>query len=147
MNKALLVSDSVSERSVCFFPSGTPEKEIFSKLVRSLSTADHDLALNAILERENRGGTIIDTMVSIPHARLAGLKTIQLAVGILTEAPKDRPRIFFLFLSPKEDSKVHLFFLSGLSSLFQSEGFLNELLDSKAPHEIIQKIREIEKGI
>ena len=143
----LLVSDYLFEKSVFFFPIGVSKEEILFKLVSSLPVSDHSLALDAVLEREKMGGTIVDSSISIPHARLKGLKTIELAVGIRSEAPKDQLRIFFLFLSSREDTKIHLLFLSSLSSLFQTEGFVDELLCLKAPHEILQKIRQIEKGI
>ncbi len=145
--KTLLISDYLSEKLIYFFSSGAPKDEMLFKLVSSLSISDHSLALNAILEREKIGGTIVDSAISIPHARLKGLKTIELAIGIYSEAPKDQPRLYFLFLSPREDTKIHLLFLSSLSSLFQSEGFVEELLKLKAPHEVVQKIRQIEKGI
>ncbi len=147
--KILLVSDYLSEKSIYFFSSGVPKEEMLFKLVSSLPIPDHSLALNAVLEREKMGGTIVDSAISIPHARLKGLKTIELSVGIVDDpaAPKDQARLFFLFLSPREDTKIHLHFLSSLSSLFQAEGFVEALLSLKAPHEVVQKIRQIEKGI
>lgn len=145
--KILLVSDYLSEKSIYFFPPGALKEDILFKLVSSLPIPDHSLALSAVLEREKMGGTIVDSMISIPHARLKGLKTIELAIGIWNDASNDQPRLFFLFLSPREDTKIHLLFLSSLSSLFQTEGFVNELLNLKAPHEVVQKIRQIEKGV
>ena len=145
--KTLFVSDHLSERSVYFFPAGVPKEEMLFKLVSSLSVPEHSLALNAVLEREKIGGTIVDSAISIPHARLKGLNTIELAIGLCREGLKDQPRLFFLFLSPREDTKIHLLFLSSLSSMFQTEGFVEELLHLKAPYEVVQKIRQIEKGI
>ncbi len=145
--KTLLVSDYLSEKSVHFFSPGTSKKEILFKLVSLLSVFDHGMALNAVLERENRGGTIIDSEISIPHARVKGLKTIELAIGLCEEPQKNQPRLFFLFLSPQEDAKIHLLFLSSLSSLFQTEIFVEELSRLKAPHEVVQKIRQMEKGL
>ena len=147
--KILFVSDYLSERSICFFPPGSAKENILYTLVGSLSLQDPAPALNAVLEREKMGGTVMDSTIAIPHARLKGLKKIEMAVGICHESAlsKDRPNLYFLFLSPQEDTKIHLLFLSSLSSLFQIEGFTDELLRSKAPHEVIQKIRQIEKGI
>ncbi len=147
--KILSVSDYLSDKSITFFSQGVSREEILFKLVGSLPIPDHASALNAVLEREKMGGTIVDSAISIPHARLKGLTTIKMAVGICHDADpsKDQPRIFFLFLSPKEDTKIHLLFLSSLSSLFQTESFAEELLRLKAPHEVVQKIRQIEKGI
>ncbi len=145
--KTILISDHLSEASVLFFPEQAPKDEILFKLVSSLPIADHAPALNAVLEREKMGSTIIDFTISIPHARLKGLQTIQLALGIRDSAPKDEPRFFFLFLSPKEDTKNHLLFLSSLSSLFQNESFGSGLSALKTSHQVIQLIRETEKGI
>ncbi len=145
--KVLLVSEYISEKSVLFFCSQTSREEILFKLVSSLSVPEHSLVLNAVLEREKMGGTIVDSSISIPHARLKGLKTIELAIGLWSEAPKDQPRLFFLFLSPKEDTKIHLLFLSSLSALFQTENFVEELLRLETPQEVAQKIRGIEKSI
>ena len=143
----LLVSDHLSEKSVLFFPLALPKEEIFFKLVCTLVTPDHTVALNSILEREKVGGTVIDSAVAIPHARLKGPKVIGLAIGVIGETLGDQPRLIFLFLSPKEDTKNHLLFLSSLSFLFQTEGFAEEILRSVAPYEVVQKIRQIEKGI
>lgn len=147
--RILWVSDYLSDKSILFFPQETPREEIIFKLIGALGVEDHASALHAVLEREKAGGTVIDSAISIPHARLKGLKTIELAVGLCGDpaSPKDRPRLFFLFLSPKEDTKIHLLFLSSLAALFQTEGFEDELLRLKTSHEVVHKVRQLEKGV
>ena len=143
---ALSICDYLSEKSIHFFPTGISKDDIFFKLI-SVLPVDHRSALQAVLEREKAGGTVVDSAIAIPHARLKGLKTIELAVGVQNEAPQDQPRLFFLFLSPKENTKIHLLFLSSLSSLLQTDGFTENLLQSKATHEVVRIIRQIEKGL
>ncbi len=145
--KTLLISDYLNEKSICFLSSDLNKEEILSKLINVLSTSDSKSVFKAILEREKMGGTIINETTAIPHTRIKGLKNIQLAIGLINRSVphKNIPKLYFLFLTPLEDTQKHLLFLSSLSSVFQTEGFVDQLLCSKTALEVIQKIRELEK--
>lgn len=147
--KVLLISAYLSEPSVCFLPPDLPKEDIFSKLVGLLSLADSKAAFDAILEREKMGATQITETVAIPHARMKGLKQIQLAVGILQakDVGKDGPKLFFLFLTPAEDTKTHLLFLSSLASLLQTEGLIDQIFSFNTPVEVLRAIRAVEERV
>lgn len=143
------VADYLSAGAVWLIPPGLSREKIFADLLARLRLPDKASALEAIKEREEMGGTLIEPRVAIPHARLKGLTNIAAAIGIRTpETPaSDGVRIFILFLSPAEKTKEHLLFLAAIAALFQVEGIVEALCSSKTPQEVLNKIREAEKGI
>lgn len=147
--KPVRVSDYIRPEAVWFIPYGFSKSGVISELIERLSLPDPDAALKAVLERENIGGTIIESKIAIPHARLDGLANISVAIGIRRDKaqPADDIRVFVLFLSPIENTKEHLLFLAAVAALFQNEGLVDDLYRLNAPQEVVDKIREVEKGL
>ncbi len=146
LTKPIRVADYLSEKTIYFIPPRLPKNEIFQKLVHCLPLPDHAAALNAILEREKAGNTVLESKIAIPHARLQGIGGIQAALGICQEPLQDPLRIYVLFLSPSNDTKTHLLFLASVGSLFQTEDLaaaLSKLTDAK---DVLKKIQEVELG-
>ncbi len=143
--KVLFVSDTLSAQSVFLFSQAVSKEEIVFKLIGSLSVSDHAMALNAVLEREKMGGTVLESNVAVPHARLKGLTGIRAAIGICQEPP-DSVRIYVLFLSPSEDTRAHLLFLASVASLFQVEGLVDVLSKLTDVKDVIRTIQEVERS-
>lgn len=143
--KPVRVSDYLSEQRICFVPTGLKKEEIFTRLIGCLNVRDPALALDALLEREKAGGTVLDSKVAIPHARLQGLMDICAAIGICRE-PMDGVKIYVLFFSSPEDTKTHLLFLSGVAALFQAEGLMDALIELTTAKDVLKTLRETEKG-
>jgi nitrogen PTS system EIIA component len=137
------VSDSLTEKNICFFAAGTPKPQIFEKLINTLKLPNPGLALQAILDREQWGSTTIAPGLALPHARITGLEHLVAAMGICVEAPQ----IYLLFLGPADNMQEHLAFLACVSSLFQTKGFLDTIVQLKTPKLVLDKIREMEKAL
>jgi mannitol/fructose-specific phosphotransferase system IIA component (Ntr-type) len=135
------VGDFLTEDHAVVLKEAMSKEEILRTLVACLSLPNPAQALHAILEREKTGETLIGTGVMIPHTRLSGLKTLHAALGVSEGGPV---HLWLLFVSPMEDARIHLTFLSALSALFQNEAHVDALGKMKSPKEILDYIRESE---
>jgi mannitol/fructose-specific phosphotransferase system IIA component (Ntr-type) len=137
----LRVGDFLTEDHAVILKEGQSKDEILRILVSRLSLPNPAQALHAILEREKTGETLIGAGVMIPHTRLPGLKTLHAALGVSEGGPV---HLWLLFVSPMDDARIHLTFLSALSALFQNEAHVDALAKMKSPKEILDYIRESE---
>jgi mannitol/fructose-specific phosphotransferase system IIA component (Ntr-type) len=72
-----------------------------------------DDVLARLGEREQQGSTFLNEGVALPHARLPGLTTPRVAVGLthagVLDAPTERPvEVVVLMLSPESGPASHL---------------------------------------
>ena len=137
----LRLGDFLTENRVVLLPAGLTSDQVFRELLARLSLPNSAQALQAILEREKAGATLITDGVAIPHARLPGLQGLQAALGISQEGPV---HVWLLFLGPAEDPKTHLAFLATVSAFFQPKSHVEELLKLKSTKEIVEYIRQSE---
>ena len=148
-SKVLKVSDFLSEKNICFFDSNASKQEILTGLISTLQVPNPEQALEAVLAREAAGSTMIAPGLMVPHARVAGLSRIRVAVGFVKTAASagpNEPRIWMLFLGSSEKVPEHLAFLSGISALFQVEGLLNTLPQLPDAPKVLARIRAVEEA-
>lgn len=148
--KALLVSDYLALDRIHLFGRAITKDGIFEELVKSLPYPKKQMALNAILEREKSGSTVIGTGIAAPHARLVDVPDIIAALGICPTGVSDSSdggliQFFIFFLGPANNMKRNLDFLASVSALFLTEGLSNSLLELATPEAVLAKIREVEK--
>jgi PTS system nitrogen regulatory IIA component len=134
----LKISDFLNSRNILFFPADLLKQQLFERLIGTLKVPDAALALKAILDREQWGSTMIAPGLALPHARIPGLERIVAAMGICPD------KIFLLFLGPTGNAQEHLTFLSSVSSLFQTKGFLGEMISLKTPDSVLARLRQLE---
>ena len=109
----------------------TEKNAIIEEMVDILDKAgklkDKKAVLKAVLEREQVMSTGMGDGIAIPHGKTSGTTEVLCAFGLkpkgvdfksLDGQPAD---IFFLILSPHDDTRIHLKFLSAISSILQSE--------------------------
>ena len=137
------IGDFLDEKKILILASGLSKDQILSASCwLRLKLPNPAKALQAILERENAGATFIGNGLSIPHARIPGsLSSLQLALGISSEGPIN---LWFVFLSPAEDPKLHLIFLACIATLFREVTRVEELKIIKTPAEALNYIRQSE---
>lgn len=145
------ISEYLSANRILFFEGSLSQKDVIRSLVAILSLENTQKAEEAIYEREESGSTVVASGVAFPHARLLGLERAAAALGICPSgisvaAEKDPVYLFFLFLSPLGKNKEHLSFLTGASSLFLQENFLQKVLRHRTASEILQEIKHFELG-
>jgi magnesium-transporting ATPase (P-type) len=108
--------------------------------------------LEALLDRESAGSTALGQGLAFPHAPIDGLKepVALLALskrGVDFEAGDGRPVYsFFLFLTPAEETELHLRILSKSSAVFSDRKLYHALRRAKTPHTALSLLLYHEKG-
>lgn len=112
--------------------------EVFEELVEQLvgvcPELDRSVALNAILEREQKMTTGILPGIAVPHARINSVDRIYGVVGVSKrgidyDSLDQKPvHLFFLLISPVDDCEQHLKVISQLSQLLKTPGFCDDIL-------------------
>ncbi len=124
-----------------------------SSLLQKAGRVDPDMDLVTILEnREELGSTGIGGGLAIPHVRLKGIPSLQVALGRSVEgvdfgAVDGQPvHIFFLLLAPEEAAGDHLKALASISRLLKGPGVKEALLAAGSSERMLEIIeREDEK--
>jgi len=137
----LRIGDFLTAERIAVLPSGLPKEEIIRTLLGRIQVPNPAQALQAILEREATGPTLIGTSIAIPHARLAGLKGLQAALGVSKEGPV---HVWLLFIAGAEDARTPLAFLAGLAAFFNNTEHAEQMAKLASPHEILDYIRRSE---
>ncbi|UCC23026.1 MAG: PTS sugar transporter subunit IIA [Planctomycetota bacterium] len=116
---------------------GNDKKSVITELVDLLDAngalLDRDMALNAVLVREQTKSTGIGSGIAIPHGKCAAVKELVMAIG-LTREPIDfesvdgKPvKIIFLLVSPVDQTGPHIQALAKISRLMLDDKFRKEL--------------------
>jgi mannitol/fructose-specific phosphotransferase system IIA component (Ntr-type) len=127
--------------------------DVKSALVKSIVANTPGLTESAVLtklaEREKLGSTFLNEGVALPHARLDGLESPQVALGLthagILDAPTDRPiEAVFLLLSPTTGASVHLQLLAKVGRALQSRDLRRALARAATPAEALGAIQDFE---
>jgi Kef-type K+ transport system membrane component KefB len=104
-----------------------------------------------VLEREKTMSTGIGRRVAIPHARVEGISSPFVAMGLSQHgidfnAPDgNAARVVLLVLTPKDDFKVQLQLLADVGKLFRSERVVDRVLQTKSFVELLAFIKSEER--
>lgn len=109
---------------------------------------------DAIMDREKESSTFLPTGIAIPHARVADVPEIMLAMGVskngLKETPDSDPtHLIFLFFSPIKDKEFgkHLKLLSKIAAIFRDPDFVKEVASSTDHDKVFATIQHKEREI
>jgi mannitol/fructose-specific phosphotransferase system IIA component (Ntr-type) len=112
--------------------------------------ADPDALLRAVMERERVMSTGVGKGLAIPHGKVNGLESSQMAYAKL-ETPIEYGSIdqlpvsqLFLVVGPESQSSTHIRLLSRISRLMNNDGFRLELLECATTDEILAKFQSEE---
>ena len=121
------------------------------KLAEAGAVKDSEALYEKLLEREELGSTAMGIGVAIPHCKLAGLKKIVLAVGLVPggvklDAPDEEAvHLFFVVISPPDSSTEHLKCLAMISKWIRQTGNVERLRSVQSKEEICRCL-ESEEG-
>lgn len=127
-------------------------REMVGILKRAGRIKDPDVILKILLQREAMGTTAIGRGVAFPHARINGLEEpiALLAIsprGIDFNAKDGEPvSVFFLFLTPLEETSLHLQILSKALTTFTDTHLFRTLRNSKTPSDALRLLFNYERG-
>lgn len=121
-------------------------REMARELALSAGLNDADI-VRAVLEREQIIPTGIGDGVAIPHARLAGISTSIVGLG-LSEAgvdfnsPDGLPsHLIFMILAPEDDDGAHIEILADIARTFREPGIRSKVLNVKSYTEFLALIK------
>jgi len=109
-----------------------------------------DVALQAVLAREQTRSTGIGSGIAIPHGKCNAVKELIMAVGIARppidfDSVDGKPvSIVILLLSPIDQTGPHIQALAKISRLMLDEQFRNKLQKAASPDEVCKLIAERE---
>ncbi|MFH1568397.1 MAG: PTS sugar transporter subunit IIA [Gemmatimonadota bacterium] len=127
-------------------PGLEPESKIWAlkELVDALHgrgvVTDSLSFLQAVLERENLGSTVLDGEVAVPHARSRSVNRLGMAVGACRQ-PLDFPsgddrhgvRLICLIAVPSEAPGLYLSLLAAVARTFGDHRLRQQLLEADDP--------------
>lgn len=138
------------------FPSEDQDKAAVLKTLveavcRRAKIADPAPFLAKVMEREQGISTTLDTGLSLPHARMAGIDGILAGMAVLKKPLSDPKqtdlsiRVVFVFFSPDRQDAfgLHLQLLRGVSSLFQP-ALIDQLTSAAGPAAALALVKKIE---
>lgn len=119
-------------------------RELVSLLGKSKDASDE--ILEAVLERERRMPTGIGRGIAIPHGKSRHVEGLEVAFGI-SRAPLDygaidrEPvKLFFLLVSPPDQTGPHIRALAQISRMLSSDGAQDALLAARTAEEVLALI-------
>jgi len=105
-----------------------------------------------VFEREALQSTGLADGIAIPHAKTSHVKKLMVCLGVCQsgvdfEAVDEQPTcLVFLIAIPENQGAAYLRLLSQIARIFGKPHVREQILKAKAPHEIIQTIRN-EEGL
>jgi mannitol/fructose-specific phosphotransferase system IIA component (Ntr-type) len=143
-------SEFLSPGNIQFFHGYESKIQIVESLVRSLPGHDQEAALQAIWTRERDGALGISPDIAILRGRLEKVHYIRAALGICPlgafdpSNPNGMTRLFILFVGPTTQTHLHMGLLVALSSLFHKRRFVEQLLRTESPEQVLQALQRAE---
>jgi two-component system sensor histidine kinase KdpD len=100
-----------------------------------------EAAWRSLLEREERGGTFGGEDVLIPHARVKGIVSPMVAIGVGRSGIEDRTtrrmaKVMFLLLSPADNSEEHIELLAALARRARDEKWVRDVFAAGSAEEV-----------
>lgn len=135
------LGDLLTADAIIFQMEGKERKDVFRALAKKASetfSLDENLVFEAILERENLGGTGLGDGVAVPHARIKGIDHSYGVFALLKEAvdfegPDGRPAdLVFLLLSPEDAAANHLKALSKVTRIMRQASIRASLRNARS---------------
>jgi mannitol/fructose-specific phosphotransferase system IIA component (Ntr-type) len=135
---------AASEKSAIF-------EELVGRLIASgrIPKAKRAKVLAALMAREEIGSTGIGRGVGIPHAKLAGIEGLHLAVGVHREGIAYRAvdgelvHAVVLIVRAETQDAAHLKVLQRISQIGRHRDCRSFLLQAKSPQEVIDLLEEL----
>jgi mannitol/fructose-specific phosphotransferase system IIA component (Ntr-type) len=158
MEDRMKLSDFVVREAIVVDLKATAKEETIREVVGSLhaagqiADADLDGVIRAIIGREELGSTGIGQGVAVPHTRHQSVKklvgTLAISRGGVNFASLDGEpvHIFFLLLSPTNQSGDHLRALENISRHLKDEKFVSFLRQAKTREQIIEVLEDADHG-
>jgi len=145
----LSLSRMLSPRRIVIWNEPVMKQDVLRVLVEAVEknggTGELSFVLDEVIQNEQKGSTFFNEGTAFPHARVRGLSTPQISLGLthkgVADVSTDNPiECVFLILSPAEAPEVQLRLLSTVSHAAQSRYLLWNLRSARTPEEALEDI-------
>ena len=122
-------------------------KEIAGVFENTIICTDSTLLINALLEREEIMSTGIGAGIAIPHAKIAVVKEMAFAIGVLKDGVNfdsmdGQPvHLIILVAAGETQHKEYLRLLSNIMSIIKNEKIKESIIQSKSPEEVYEILK------
>ncbi|PIE61917.1 MAG: PTS fructose transporter subunit IIA [Desulfobacterales bacterium] len=139
------LSDILNQHSIIADLAADNKTGVIRELAEAVAPAadtDADAIATVLMERESLGSTGIGGGIAIPHGKLDSVESVTVGFGLSRKgieynALDDRPvHIFFVLLTPENNSGDHLKVLAQISKLLKMDQFKNRLKSAGSREEI-----------
>jgi len=128
-------------------------RELTGALVAAgeIDDGEHENIVQRILERERLGTTGIGRGIAVPHAKHEGVARTVGTVGLSLDGVDFEAldgahvRLFFLLVSPPDQSERHLKVLETISRNLRDDMFCNFLIQSTTVDEVRQVLQDTDQ--
>ncbi|MBL8029577.1 MAG: PTS sugar transporter subunit IIA [Fibrobacteres bacterium] len=151
------ISDLLTNSSVVVPLISSNKEDIIKELIKAVpfdrSYAKEEAVIAAVLEREKVTSTGIGEGIAIPHAKCDIKEELAIAMGIsikpvdFTSIDGNPAQIFFMLLSRKDVSGLHIKTLARIAKLVRLDKFKENVLKCKNSHEVIELFRKEESQL
>ncbi|HEX7050255.1 MAG TPA: PTS sugar transporter subunit IIA [Longimicrobiales bacterium] len=106
----------------------------------------------ALLAREAAHTTAMGSGVAVPHATVPGLERPVIMVAIAPEGTTFGPvgldpvRVFFVLLSPPNQTGLHIKLLARIARLVRRPGFIARLERATTPDAVLAEVERVDAG-
>ncbi|MFP4054579.1 MAG: PTS sugar transporter subunit IIA [Phycisphaerae bacterium] len=148
----MLLTDILTPSRVRLDIPADDKREAIAHLVDLLDAegvlSDRDLALQAVLAREETRSTGIGAGLAVPHGKCAAVSELVMAMGrtrspLQYGSPDNQPvSLIALLLSPPDKTGPHIQLLARISRLLSTESLRSRLLGAQTPEEFYHLLEE-----
>ncbi|HEX4055889.1 MAG TPA: PTS sugar transporter subunit IIA [Tepidisphaeraceae bacterium] len=147
------LSRLLTPQRIVIWDDPAARQDVRKRLVNSILVTESGLNIESVMkkldEREQQGSTFLNEGIALPHARLDGLQTPQVALGLtragLLDVATERPiEAVFLLLSPTTGASVHLQLLAKAGRALQNRELRSALDRAASPVEALDAIQDFE---
>ncbi|MCK4825451.1 PTS sugar transporter subunit IIA [bacterium] len=125
-------------------------EELLDLAVKTGMVKDREVALKAVLNRENLMSTGLERGVAVPHAKTRAVDDLAMALGISKEgtdfqASDGKPsHLFFFLLAPEDAAGPNVKVLAQIARLTSDPKFCKELREAVTAEDALNIIKDAE---
>ena len=138
---------ALSRQAISLDLQGTTKDAVIEELIDLLDQAgklrDRKAALKAVLDREKKMSTGMQSGVAIPHGKTDSVDALVAAVGLKKEGldfdsmDGEPSKIFILTVTPANRTGPHIQFLAEISRLLNDESVRKRILNAGSDMELL----------
>jgi two-component system, OmpR family, sensor histidine kinase KdpD len=138
---------------IILWDDAVSRQDIRDQLVKAITATNPNLNPEVVKsklgEREDQGSTFLNEGVALPHARIEGLESPQVALGLtrggVLDVSTEQPiEAIFLLLSPAAGASTHLQLLAKAGRALQNRELRRALNQAKTSAEALEAIQDFE---